>query len=143
MRIERDGGQVSNFTPVARVMWTREVRNNNNDKQQTETIPFLSIGRSLGDYWSYVPSTGNYAVSPEPDVDVHTIDLKRDKYLVLLSDGITNVMQSNTMAELFDEWRTGMVRNMSRYLLKSAMSAWGNLKADNMSVICVGVSFND
>jgi hypothetical protein len=55
LRIEKDGGRVSTYTPVARVMWTREINNNN----QTESIPFLSIGRSLGDYWSYVPSTGN------------------------------------------------------------------------------------
>jgi hypothetical protein len=32
-----------------------------------------------------------------------------------------------------------MVRNMSRYLLKSAINAWRNLKADNMSIVCVGV----
>lgn len=32
-----------------------------------------------------------------------------------------------------------MVRNMSRYILKSAIEAWRNLKADNMSVICVGL----
>lgn len=110
LRIEKDGGRISNFTPVARVMWTREVKlisaNNNGPERRTETIPFLSIARSLGDYWSYVPETDCYAVSPVPDCSVRPIDLKCDKYLVLMSDGITNVMSSPMIAEHVEEWKT-------------------------------------
>jgi protein phosphatase 1D len=96
-------------------MWTREVNtvsaNNNGFEKRTETIPFLSIARSLGDYWSYVPETDKYAVSPVPDCAVRPIDLSRDKYLVLISDGITNVMSSPTIAEHLEEWKTVNFRN--------------------------------
>jgi serine/threonine protein phosphatase PrpC len=97
-------------------MWTREVRtvstNNNGIEKRTETIPFLSIARSLGDYWSFVPETGQYAVSPAPDCSVRPIDLNRDKYLILISDGITNVLSSPSIAEHLDDWKT--VSNRSR-----------------------------
>lgn len=85
---------------------------------------------------------------------VREIDFERDAYILLISDGITNVLSSNRIADLVDEWRNvsiqnynflsflnlqGITRNISRYILKSAIAAWRNMKADNMSVISVGL----
>jgi protein phosphatase 1D len=75
-------------------------------ENQTESIPFLSIARSLGDYWSYVEQSGRYAVSPVPDLSVREIDWERDHYLILVTDGITNVLSSNAIATLVEDWKS-------------------------------------
>ncbi|CAD5223118.1 unnamed protein product [Bursaphelenchus xylophilus] len=134
-RIERDGGSVSRVSLVPRVMWVRR------HSDRTESVPFLSIARSLGDYWSFVPTTMKYAVSPEPDLDVRPLTSK-DKYLVLITDGITHVIKSAQIADHMWEAHPGVrnnrVRNPARYLLQKTIAGWRNLKSDNMSILCIG-----
>ncbi|CAD5216619.1 unnamed protein product [Bursaphelenchus okinawaensis] len=133
-RIERDGGSVSRVSIVPRVMWVRR------HVDRTESVPFLSIARSLGDYWSYVPSTMKYAVSPEPDVDVRPVTAM-DRYLVLITDGITHVIKSSQIADYMWECHPGVrnnrIKNPARFLLQKTIVGWKNLKSDNMSILCV------
>ncbi|KAI6239123.1 Protein phosphatase 1D [Aphelenchoides fujianensis] len=139
-RIEEDGGAVTLWTPCARVLWKRV--NTENGMERHELVPFLSIARSLGDYWSYVPETDRYAVSPMPDCEVRAIG-PRDKYIILMSDGITHVMNSDVIAEHINGWRKNSALNLSHCLVKESLSRWGDIRADNMSALCVGLHADD
>lgn len=94
-------------------MWTREVMG---VEDQTESIPFLSIARSLGDYWSYVKHTGRYSVSPVPDLSVREIDSEKDHYLILITDGISNVLSSTAIAMLLDDLRGVRIFKFSDFI---------------------------
>ena len=64
---------------VWRVVWDRERVNTATGQKSVDHIPFLSVSRSLGDFWS---RTGKYVVSPAPDVFVHQMDISGIKWLV-------------------------------------------------------------
>lgn len=58
----------------------------------------MAVARALGDFWSLNPENNEYIVSPEPDVQV--IKLRpSDQFILLASDGLTNVMKPYIMAE--------------------------------------------
>ena len=65
--------------------------------------------RSAGDLWSFNSSNNEYVVSPEPDLDVLTVDVTQHRCLVLGTDGFWNMVSpqlsvSNVAhAELFNE----------------------------------------
>lgn len=67
-----------------------------------QTIPFLAIARSLGDFWSINPYSGQYIVSPEPDVSCKPIDAN-DKCILLATDGLWNVMNSSLASRFLQE----------------------------------------
>lgn len=119
-RIELAGGEVKSKIGVHRVVWkkpvlTREMDElltdpdnaysdlfertiesypiNDNYVESYQKIPFLAIARSLGDFWSYNPESGEFVVSPEPDVMCRPID-KSDKCILLATDGLWNVINS-------------------------------------------------
>lgn len=120
-RIERAGGEVKSKIGVHRVVWRRPVLNKDLDAkllacpkppdfddclnqissypvseslvESYQTIPFLAIARSLGDFWSINPYSGQYIVSPEPDVACRPIS-PNDKCILLATDGLWNVMNS-------------------------------------------------
>lgn len=52
-----------------------------------------------GDLWSYNQDTKQFIVSPEPDVSVLQLDAN-DKFLVLASDGLTNVLKAQQIADI-------------------------------------------
>ena len=64
---------------------------------------------SAGDLWSFNSSNNEYVVSPEPDLDVLTVDVTQHRCLVLGTDGFWNMVSpqmsvSNVAhAELFNE----------------------------------------
>ena len=138
-RIERAGGEVRSRVGVSRVVWKRPVLNEEFANLKPEdfqdcldqmpsypvsdtlvdsyqTIPFLAIARSLGDFWSINPHSGQYIVSPEPDVACHPID-QSDVSIVLATDGLWNVMNSDLTSRILEELRisrTGL-RDSERY----------------------------
>lgn len=127
-RINKAGGEVKDKLGVQRVVWRRPVFHNQKlvrdftinefteylDKlpkeypiNETEVdyfqrVPFLAIARSLGDFWSLHPFTGQYIVSPEPDVTCRPITAQ-DKAIVLASDGLWNVLSSYQVSRMLQE----------------------------------------
>ncbi|GMS88182.1 hypothetical protein PENTCL1PPCAC_10357, partial [Pristionchus entomophagus] len=149
-RIEASGGHVLQKSSVYRVVWTRATLGHVGPIRRTtptQTIPFLAVARSLGDFWSYVEETQEFAVSPIPDVSV--TELTPDHYsIVLASDGLTNVLsaglESAVMYELAAEeqqrrWFTNPDEhpNPARILMRKTMLAWRRFRADNVSVVSV------
>lgn len=116
-RIQRAGGEVKSKIGVHRVVWKRPVLVehikhtsedlptypiNENIVESYQTIPFLAIARSLGDFWSLNPHTGQYVVSPEPDVSCRPIS-PNDKCILLATDGLWNVMNTSKAVRLLQE----------------------------------------
>lgn len=128
-RIQRAGGEVRNKLGVHRVVWKRPVLDSHFEnsliflrgRQQADlnkkvrsypvaesliesyqTIPFLAIARSLGDFWSINPYSGQYIVSPEPDVACRPIE-PNDSCILLATDGLWNVMNSSYAVRIIQE----------------------------------------
>lgn len=116
-RIQRAGGEVRNKIGVYRVVWKRPVLAESvkcshddlatypideNFVESYQTIPFLAIARSLGDFWSLNPYSGQYIVSPEPDVSCRPI-CPDDKCILLATDGLWNVMNTSKAVRLLQE----------------------------------------
>lgn len=124
-RIERAGGEVRDKLGVQRVVWKKPMvrklgslpaNQPENPKVPEvttypvaesevylfESIPFLAIARSLGDFWSLNINTGLYVVSPEPDVSCVPID-PRDRAIVLATDGLWNVIGSDSAVRMLQE----------------------------------------
>lgn len=157
-RIENVGGSVISKCGVQRVVWNRpRIGHKGPIRRSThiDQIPFLAVARSLGDLWSYDYYYGQFIVSPEPDVSVVTIDPKRDRCIILATDGVWNMLssreavriveaaeQENERHFLNDETRQIGCKpwvNPSRLLVDRALSLWGlrNKRADNTSVVTV------
>ena len=58
----------------------------------SDRIPFLNISCFADDFWSFNLRTQKYTVSPEPYVEAIPLDLSTQKFLVIASDGLWNVM---------------------------------------------------
>lgn len=129
-RIERAGGEVRSKIGVHRVVWRRPVLKRHigaklcadpkpddydHYLQQVpsypvqellvdnyQIIPFLAIARSLGDFWSINPYSGQYIVSPEPDVSCRPIS-PNDRCILLATDGLWNVMNSSQAVRALQE----------------------------------------
>lgn len=138
-RIENAGGQVKAKIGVHRVVWRRPVLCKELEEKLTaepkhpcydfcfnsvasypidetlvdsyQTIPFLAIARSLGDFWSFNPDTEEYVVSPEPDVMCRPIN-ESDKCILLATDGLWNVMNSSQAIRFLQELK--IVKNGER-----------------------------
>ncbi|XP_022238058.1 uncharacterized protein LOC106478700 [Limulus polyphemus] len=157
-RIHSVGGSVMNKAGVERVVWKRpRIGHKGPVRRSThfDRIPFLAVARSLGDLWSYNYFQGEFVVSPEPDVAVVTLDPKRDRCIVLASDGLWNMMTPQDAVRIVQEaehenerliLEAGQtflmgkpVSNPSKLLVDRALNRWYSLKmrADNTSVITV------
>lgn len=156
-RIEASGGKVMEKQGIHRVVWFRPkhpqsgmVRRNT----RYDEIPFLAVGRSLGDLWSYNKKTNQFMVSPEPDVAVIEIDSLHHKCLVFGTDGLWNMVDPQQAVDLFyecekinaDNKQKGIQnwRNPARYLVDTALSKWSEnrLRSDNTTVICIAIDAN-
>jgi len=69
-----------------------------------QTIPFLAIARSLGDFWSINPYSGQYIVSPEPDLFCRPID-PNDECILLATDGLWSVVHSQQAVRVLEEFK--------------------------------------
>lgn len=144
-RINKAGGMVMRKSGVMRVVWTRPLKGHTGPIRRstpTESIAFLAVARSLGDLWSYNRDTKQFVVSPEPDVSVYSLN-NTHLCLVLGSDGLTNVLKPQQIAELVNKCESdnaltdGEMANHSRFLLRHALQGWGSLRADNITVVTV------
>uniref|UniRef100_A0A2R5LLJ2 Protein phosphatase 1d n=3 Tax=Ornithodoros turicata TaxID=34597 RepID=A0A2R5LLJ2_9ACAR len=157
-RIYSAGGLVMNKSGVDRVVWNRpRVGHKGPVRRSThfDQIPFLAVARSLGDLWSYNYFRGAFVVSPEPDVCVVPLDSKRDRCIIIASDGLWNMIGTREAVRLVREaerenegillesGQSGSegrpVQNPSKLLVDEALSLWSdyNARADNTSVVTV------
>ncbi|XP_078680469.1 protein phosphatase 1D-like [Branchiostoma floridae x Branchiostoma belcheri] len=145
-RIESLGGKVMNKSGVNRVVWHRPKLSHTGPirrSTQIDCIPFLAVARSLGDLWSYDYGSGDYLVSPEPDISVHTVDPRSDKFIVLASDGLWNMMSMqdacNYVMECEQRKHEEIGGHVSHKLVHKALMRWRSrmLRADNTTAITI------
>ena len=147
------GGQVvTSRKGVPRVVWERHRVDPETGDEKVDSVPFLSVSRSLGDFWSYCPRTEKYVVSPFPDVRIEPLNALFMKFMVLASDGLWNVMTHQEVVEFvwdytneMDEEKLNRPRDVVRALINEALNRWKRkqLVADNISVILVFFSADD
>ncbi|KAF8792644.1 Protein phosphatase 1D like protein [Argiope bruennichi] len=107
------------------------------------------------DLWSYDYFQKEFAVSPVPDLGVMSLDLNKDKCLILASDGLWNIMSPQAAVNLVQDVENenrklvskfGISENIhltlcnpSRALVDCGLEQWNQLRtrADNVSVITV------
>ena len=129
-----------------RVVWVRkrpvQTKTRTTESCQVDRIPFLSVARSLGDLWS-VTQNKDYLVSPLPDVYVHYFDLTKDKFIILASDGLWNMLKPQETVETVYQLSKSGINNkveaskVVHVLIKNALERWNkkNLTADNVSAL--------
>lgn len=146
-RIEALGGSVSlSNKGVMRVVWERkrpvQTKTRIGESCHVDRIPFLSVARSLGDLWS-VTKDHEYLVSPVPDVYVHYFDLTKDKFIILASDGLWNMLKpQETVETVYQLCKSGVTNKVeaskaAHVLINNALERWNkrNLTADNISAL--------
>ena len=151
-RIEKIGGKVLKSSKgVMRVAWLRKRACNTfsrlNPTRSYDVVPFLSVARSLGDLWSYTDEHDDYFVSPVPDVCEYKLDIHRDRFMILASDGLWNVMSHQDVVDFVHEFRQEelkkkpLVRSskVAHALIEEALQRWNKKcwSADNISVMIV------
>ncbi|XP_071946383.1 protein phosphatase 1D-like [Antedon mediterranea] len=148
-RIEQDGGLVMPKNGVNRVVWKRPkiwhqgpVRRSTN----IDCIPFLAVARSLGDLWSYNFESKKYIISPEPDIDVLTLDPYEHKFFIIGSDGLWNMMRPGPSVDIIADYERNRILKKGEYtytasyvIVKYAIKQWNVrcLRADNTTSIVV------
>lgn len=131
---------------VMRVVWERE-RVKSSGKKETDMIPFLSVARSLGDFWSFSSRTGEYTVSPEPHIYDFPLDLSIQKFIVVASDGLWNVMTPSDVINFVYDYdnsddKCHQPKDVVSAIIQEALSRWERrkLQADNIAVLVAYLS---
>ena len=136
-RIEALGGSVLSYNNgVYRVFKPTPMAN--------KEFPKLNMSRSLGDLWS-ITDDNQYIISPIPDVSVRRLDRTKDKYIILGSDGLWNVvtpqMSIKTVNELCEDDVNSLaeVCKVVEGLISHAQREWDRKmkRADNIAVLMV------
>lgn len=114
---------------------------------EVDLIPFLSVSRSLGDFWSFNPKTKQFVVSPKPDVYVHPLNPDEQKFIVIATDGLWNVMSPKEVVEFIwdyehDDQKCHQPKDVVRAVINEALKRWKskNLLADNIAVLIAFLS---
>ncbi len=139
--IENLGGSVMiSRQGVPRVVWRRPRKFG--AEGTFDSIPFLSVSRSLGDFWSFNPRTNHFTVSPKPDVYVHPLNPKVQRFIVIASDGLWNVMSPDEVVQFVWDYEHNrdachQPRDVVRAIINDALRRWErkNLPADNIAVL--------
>lgn len=85
-----------------------------------EDIPGLAMSRSLGD--AVAESLGVIAI---PDIKLYTRQIEHDKALVLCSDGVTEFMENDRVAEIIEPfYKNNDTEGACRKLVEEATSLW-------------------
>ena len=138
-RIENLGGSVSSN----RVVWKRKRPSQTNEKSCIfDHIPKLNMTRCLGDLWS-VTEDDEYLISPIPHVHVHDYNFTDEKFIVLGSDGLWDVITPQECVEMIYHLCEGDVTDdfkvlkALRQLIHNALERWSSRKlvADNVSAV--------
>jgi protein phosphatase 1D len=142
-RIYESGGTVKmSKTGLNRVVWNRS----NLETGYTESIPFLAVSRSLGDFWSYNPNQDEFIISPEPDVFCIDLDTRYHKCLILSTDGLTNSLDSNECVRLVqsaDRMQTNQFINPSQQLIAHALDRYNDRKIKGDNLTCITIMLDD
>ena len=142
-RIEALGGSVMvSNKGILRVVWERKHPLPTANNGPYKELPKLNITRSLGDLWS-ITEDNKYLISPMPFVYVHHCDPTKDKYIILGSDGLWDMIHPQRSVEIVHHLCKGDVKNpaeaykIAEALNYSALNEWDRRKltADNVSVI--------
>lgn len=153
-RIFKNGGKVVAKSGVPRVVWNRPKMGHKGPVRRStpiDEIPFLAVARSLGDLWSYNSENDTFVVSPEPDTFCYTIDITKERCLILGTDGCWNMLTAsqavNEVCSVEKSNEQHMLNpsggrqwiNPSKRLVDKAIDRWvsNNLGADNTSVVTV------
>jgi len=153
-RIEAAGGKVVNKSGVPRVVWNRPRLGHTGPVRRStpvDEIPFLAVARALGDLWSYNSKRDIFVVSPDPDLHVYSIDISKQRCLILGTDGAWNVLspemavnsvrlaEKNNEKHMLEGVAGGQWLNPSKQLVDQAVDRWRacKLRADNTSVVVV------
>ena len=56
-----------------------------------------------GDLWSYNAVNDTFIVSPNPDIMVEKINLKKHKFIILASDGLWNMVKPQEAVDVVHE----------------------------------------
>lgn len=137
-RIELHGGRVEKRGSVHRVAWKRVRQPHKGPVRRSttfEVVPFLAVSRALGNLWSYDYFTKKYTVSPEPDICVRDLNHGVDRYIVIASDGIWNVMTNEEVTNFVHSKQ--MYEDVARRLVFEALRRWNDRgwRADNITAI--------
>ena len=136
---------------VPRVVWERQRNGCNTDNEdQVDLIPFLSVARSLGDFWSFNPRTKQFVVSPRPDVQVLPLELSKQKFVVVATDGLWNVMTPTEVVQFIWDYEHNdeechQPKDVVRAVINESLRRWNskNLLADNIAVLIAFLSEED
>jgi len=141
--VESRGGSIKAKQGFQRVVWERK---SNKEGGGNEKIPFLAITRSIGDFWSYSEQSGEFAVSPIPDVTTFRLDRSNSYVFIIASDGLWNVVSPmNAMKILNDTLEKHQTDEfppkISHHLVDVALRSWRERKcaADNIGVMVVAM----
>lgn len=133
------GSVMTSRKGVPRVVWRRQRKTG---EDVYDSIPFLSVSRSLGDFWSYNPRTNHFTVSPKPDVHVHPLNPKEQKFVVIASDGLWNVMTPDEVVRYIWDYEHNeevcyQPRDVVRAVIEEALRRWQwkRQPADNIAVL--------
>ena len=139
------GSVMTSRNGVPRVVWRRQRKYNK--EGHYDSIPFLSVSRSLGDFWSYNPRTNRFTVSPKPDVHVHPLNPKEQRFIVIASDGLWNVMSPDDVVRFIWDYEHNdqeclQPRDVVRAVITEALRRWARkrLPADNIAVLIAFLS---
>ena len=123
-----------------RVAWLRPKKFG--QERVFDSIPFLNLSRSLGDFWSYNPTTNCFAVSPEPDVHIREINPKHQRFVVIASGGLWTVMAPDEVVRFIWDYKHATNKcnqpcNVVCAIITEALARWERkcLAADNIAVI--------
>ncbi|KAK7067719.1 Protein phosphatase 1D [Halocaridina rubra] len=157
-RIVKSGGKVINKSGVPRVVWNRPKSGHQGPVRRStpmDEIPFLAVARSLGDLWSYNARNDQFVVSPEPDIYVLPIDIKRHRCLIFGTDGLWNMLTPDNSVSLAHSAEKNNEKhylgiptscgkqrlwvNPSKSIVAGALGRYLklNLRADNTSAVTV------
>ena len=112
-RIFKNGGKVVSKSGVPRVVWNRPKMGHKGPVRRStpiDEIPFLAVARSLGDLWSYNSENDTFVVSPEPDTFCYTIDITKERCLILGTDGAWNMLTGSQVISLIMQKMNNIIR---------------------------------
>ena len=64
------------------------------------SFPQLNMTQNLTDHWNFINNEKSYLISPVPQISVHNLDLSIHKYIIMVTDGVSDVLNPQECVEL-------------------------------------------
>jgi len=99
------------------------------------TLPGLAMARSIGDH--LVKEIG---VIADPVVTQQQVDLKKDKFMVMASDGVWEFIESAQCAQIVEQYISDSATVACQKLIETAAARWRSEEGDyrdDITAICV------